>query len=130
MTMRAITADIVPWPTRSLRVRQRVAGVSNDDVGSSAGNYSLDLRLLGLGRSELVKCLLQIVEKGFPLCRRYHEMLVRRLHGAPCVLLWSAGGPADHFRNEILEACWWNAMMSLVYLRICTMLYTPPSRLR
>ena len=23
MTMRAITADIVPWPTRTLRVRQR-----------------------------------------------------------------------------------------------------------
>ena len=52
-----------------------MAGVSNDDVGSSAGNYSLDLRLVGLGYSELVKCLLQIVEKGFPLCRRYHEML-------------------------------------------------------
>ena len=94
MTMRAITADIVPWSTRSLRVRQRAIGhflfltplriitesrpktnngwlaSQNDDVGSSAGNYSLDLGLLGLGRSELVKCLLQIVEKGFPLCRR------------------------------------------------------------
>jgi len=40
---------------------------SNDDVGSSAGDYSLDLRLLGLRHSELVKRLLQIVEKGFPL---------------------------------------------------------------
>ena len=107
-----------------------MAGVSTDDVGSSAGNYSLDLRLVSLGYSELVKCLLQIVEKGFPLCRRYHEMLVRLLHGAPCVPLRSAGGPADHFRNEIFEACRWNAMMSLVYLRICIMLYTPPSRLR
>jgi len=38
-----------------------MAGISNDDVGSSAGNYSLDLRLLGLGHSELVKCLLQKV---------------------------------------------------------------------
>jgi hypothetical protein len=36
-----------------------MVGVSNDDVGSSAGNYSLDLRLLGLEHSELVKCLLQ-----------------------------------------------------------------------
>ena len=51
--------------------------------------------------SELVKCLLQIVEKGLPLCRRYHEMLVQLLIRAPC---WSAGGPADHFRNEILKS--------------------------
>src|SRR4029077_16462042 len=96
-----------------------MAGISNDDVGWSAGNYSLDLCLFGLGHSKLVKCLLQIVEKDFPLCRRYHEMLVRLLHGAPCVLLRSAGGPTDHFRDEILEACRWNAMMSLVCLGIC-----------
>jgi hypothetical protein len=52
----------------------------NNDISSSAGDYSLDLRLLGLRHSELVKRLLQIVEKGFPLCRRYQEMLVRLLH--------------------------------------------------
>jgi hypothetical protein len=37
---------------------------SNDDVRSSAGDYSVDLRLLGLWHREFVKCLLQIVEKG------------------------------------------------------------------
>jgi hypothetical protein len=96
-----------------------MADVSNDDVGPSAGDYSLDFGLLGLGHSELIKCLLQILEKGLPLCRRYHEMLVRLLHGAARVLLRSTSGPADHFRDKILEACRWNAMMSLVYLRIC-----------
>jgi hypothetical protein len=44
-----------------------MAGVSNDNVGSSAGNYSLDLCLFALGYSKLVKGLLEIVEKGLPL---------------------------------------------------------------
>src|SRR5262249_30303410 len=79
------------------------------------GDYSLDLCLLGLGHCELVKGLLKIVEKGLPLCRRYHEMLVRLLHGAACVLLRPVGGPADHFRDEVLKACRGNAMMRLVY---------------
>src|SRR5262249_23640727 len=45
---------------------------SNDDVSPSAGDDSFDLRLLGLRHSKLVKCLLEIVEKGLPLRRRYH----------------------------------------------------------
>jgi hypothetical protein len=36
----------------------------NDDISPSADDYSLDLRLLGLGHSELVKGLLEIVEAG------------------------------------------------------------------
>ena len=48
----------------------------NDDVSPSAGDYDLDLRLLGLRHSKLVKCLLEIVKKSLPLRRRYHEMLV------------------------------------------------------
>src|SRR5215472_9787560 len=89
---------------------------SNDDVSSRAGNYGLDLRLLSLRHSELVKCLLEIVEKCLPLCRRYHEMLVRFLHGAAGVLLRPAGGPADHFCHQILETCGRNAVMGFVYL--------------
>ncbi len=38
----------------------------NNDVSPSAGDYSLYLRLLDLGHSELVKGLLEIVEKGLP----------------------------------------------------------------
>jgi len=41
----------------------------NDDISPSAGDYSLELRLLGLGHCELVKGLLKIVDKGLPLCR-------------------------------------------------------------
>ena len=48
-----------PWPRGSLRL--------NDDIGSCAGDDCFDLCLLGLGHSELVKSLLEIVEKGFPL---------------------------------------------------------------
>src|SRR6516162_3860399 len=91
----------------------------NDDVSPCAGNYCLDFRLLGLRHGELVKCLLEIVEKSLPLCRRYHEMLVRLLHGAACILLRSAGGPADHFGDEVLEPCRGNAMVGLVYLWVC-----------
>jgi hypothetical protein len=39
----------------------------NNDVSPSASDYSLDLRLLGLGHPELVESLLEIVEKGVPL---------------------------------------------------------------
>jgi len=77
----------------------------DDDVRPRAGDYGFDLRLLGLRHSKLVKCLLEIVEKSLPLRRRYHEMLVRFLHGATGVLLRAASGPADHFRHEIFEAC-------------------------
>jgi hypothetical protein len=47
------------------------SAVLNDDVSPSAGDNCLDLRLLGLRHSEFVKGLLEIVEKGFPLCCRY-----------------------------------------------------------
>src|SRR5262249_4792108 len=45
-------------------------------------------------------------------------MLVRLFHGAARVLLRSAGGPADHLRDEIFEACRRNAMVGLVYPRV------------
>src|SRR5262249_41924992 len=45
-----------------------------------------------------------------------HKILVRVLHGAAGVLLRSTGSPAEHFRNEVFEACRGNAMMGLVYL--------------
>ena len=96
--------------------QKRVRRPLNDDVSPSAGDYGLDLRLLGLRHGKLVKCLLEIVEKCLLLCRCYHEMLVRFFHGATGVLLRPAGGPADHFRDEILKACRGNAMMGLVYL--------------
>src|SRR5262249_82581 len=37
---------------------------------------------------------------------------------AACVLLRSTGGPADHFRDEIFEACRGNTMMGLVHFRV------------
>jgi hypothetical protein len=52
----------------------------NHNIGSCAGNDSFDLCLLDLGHSELVKSLLKIVEKGFPLCCGDHQMLVG-VHG-------------------------------------------------
>jgi hypothetical protein len=72
----------------------------NDNIGSCAGNDSFDLRLLGLGHSELVKSLLKIVEEGFPLCCGDHQILVGVLHRAARVLLRPTGSPADHFRDE------------------------------
>src|SRR5262249_42526412 len=86
----------------------------NDDISPSAGDDGLDFRLFPLGHRELIKRLLQIIKKSFPLCRRYHEMLVGLLHRTARVLLRSTGGPADHFRDEVFEACRGNAMMGLV----------------
>src|SRR5262249_59200976 len=57
-------------------------------------------------------------EKASPPGGVYHERRVRLLHGAARVLLRPAGGPADHLRDEIFEACRWNTMMGLVYLRV------------
>src|ERR1700730_2186494 len=85
------------------------------DVSPSAGDDALDLCLLGLRDSELVKCLLEIVQKGLPFCRCDHEMLVGVLHGAARVLLRPAGGPTDHFSDQILETSSRNSMVGLVY---------------
>src|SRR5262245_9334035 len=78
---------------------------------------AFDLCLLGCGHSELVESLLEIVEKGLPFGSCDPEMLVRVLHRTTRVLLWSTSSPADHFRDEVLEAWWGNSMMSLVYPR-------------
>jgi hypothetical protein len=91
-----------PWPL-------------DDDISPCAGDYRLELCLLSLGHSKLVKCLLEIVEKGVPLSRCDHQKLMRVLHGAARVRLRPAGSPADHFRDEVLEACRGNAMMGFVY---------------
>src|SRR5712671_1654808 len=58
-----------------------LAAPLDDDVSPSAGNYGLDLRLLGRRHSELVERLLEIVEKSIPLRRRDHKVLVRVPHG-------------------------------------------------
>src|SRR5262249_30471204 len=79
-------------------------------------DYGFNLCLLRFSHSELVERLLEIIEKGLPLGRRDHKILVRVLHGAAGVLLRSTGSPAEHFRNEVFEACRGNAMMGLVYL--------------
>jgi hypothetical protein len=67
--------------------RRHICTTLNDNVSPRTADYSLDLRLLGRWHRVLVKGLLEIVEKGFPLCRRYHEMLVRLLHGTAGVFL-------------------------------------------
>jgi hypothetical protein len=87
----------------------------DDDVSPCAVDYGFNLGLLGLRHSELVERLLKIIEKGLPLGRRDHKIVVRVLHGAAGVLLRSTGSPAEHFRNKVFEACRRNAMMGLVY---------------
>src|SRR5262249_16780260 len=77
---------------------------SDDDISPCADDYGLDLCLLGCGHSELVESLLEIVEKGLPFGSCDPEMLVRVLHRTTRVLLWSTSSPADHFRDEVLEA--------------------------
>ena len=46
---------------------------------------------------------------------RFMGLLVHFLHGTARVLLRPTGGPADHFRDKVLEACGGNTMMSLIY---------------
>jgi hypothetical protein len=96
--------------------RDLVECALDDDVSPCAGDYGLDLRLLRLGHGELVKGLLQVVEKGLPLGRSDHQMLVHFLHGTAGIRLRPTAGPADHFRDEILEACGGNTMMRHVML--------------
>ena len=67
------------------------------------------------GTAKLVKGLLEIIEKGLPLGRSDHQMLVRVLHGTAGVLLRPTSSPANHFRDEVLEARGGNTMMGLVY---------------
>src|SRR5262245_16514045 len=90
--------------------RVGVAAALDDDISPRARDYGLDLCLLGLGHSEFVKSLLEIVEKGLPLGCSDHKMLVRVLHGTASVLLRPTGSPANHFCDEILEAWRGNTM--------------------
>ena len=87
----------------------------NDNIGSCAVDDSFDLCLLDLGHSKLVKGLLEIAEKRLPLGRSDHQMLVQVLHGTAGVLLRPTSSPANHFRDEVLEARRRNAMMGLGY---------------
>ena len=48
----------------------------DNDISSRTGDDGLDLPLLGLGHGELIKGLLEIVEKSLPFPRRDHKMLV------------------------------------------------------
>src|SRR5262249_57516247 len=73
----------------------------------------------GPGHPDFVKSLLKIDEKALPFCRCYQEMLVRLLQGAARVLWRPAGGPAHHFRDEVLKACRGNAVMRLVDPWVC-----------
>ena len=91
----------------------------DDDISPCAGDYGLDLCLFGLGHSELVKGLLEIVEKGLPLGRSDHQILVRVLHGTAGVLLRPTSSPADHFSDEVFEACRGNTMMGFIYPWVC-----------
>jgi len=112
-----MSASLPKWASlfAKCHFRNRRHASLDNDIGPCAVDYGFDLSLLGLGHSELVKRLLEIIEKGLPLCRRDHKILVRVLHGAAGVLLRSAGSPAEHFRNEVFEARRRNAMMGLVY---------------
>src|SRR5262249_46295997 len=65
----------------------------DNDINPCAADNGFDLCLFGLWHSELVECLLGIVEKGLPLGRRDHKLFVRVLHGTTGVLLRSAGSP-------------------------------------
>ena len=64
--------------------------LDDDDISPCAGDYGLDLCLLDLGHGELVKGLLEIVEKGLPLGRSDHQMLVRVLHARHRLSAWDA----------------------------------------
>ena len=90
----------------------------DDDISPCAGDYRLDLFLFSLGHSKLVKGLLEIVEKGLLLGRSDHQMLVQILHGTAGVLLRPTSSPANHFRDEVLEARRGNTVMGLVYPRV------------
>jgi len=87
----------------------------DNDISPRAVDYRFNLGLLGLRHSELVERLLEIIEKGLPLGRRNLKIFVRFLHGAAGVVLRSTGSPAEHFRDEIFEACRRSPMMGLVY---------------
>jgi hypothetical protein len=65
-----------------------------------------------------VEGLLQVIHEGLPLLVSDHQVRVRAAHGATAVLLGSAGGPAQHLRDQVLEARRRNAMVRFVDPRV------------
>jgi hypothetical protein len=91
---------------------------ANHDVAIGAVNDCFQLRLFRSGDAELVECLLKIVHERFPFLGRDVQVLMRFTHRASGIFLRAACGPADHFGNQILEACWGHSMMRFVHGRI------------
>ena len=77
----------------------------DNDISPCAVDYGFNLGLFGLRHSELVERLLKSSRKAFHLAAVIIRSLCEVLHGAAGVLLRSAGRPAEHFRNEVFEAC-------------------------
>jgi hypothetical protein len=93
-------------------VRRRLANYS---VAVGAVDDCFQLRLLGSGYAEFVECLLKIIHERLPFLGRDVEGFVRLEHRASSIFLRTAGSPADHFGNEILETEWRNFVLGFVY---------------
>ena len=88
---------------------------ANHDVAIGAVNDCFQPRLFRSGYFEFVECLLKIVHERFPFLGRDVQVLMRLTHRASGIFLRAACGPADHFRDQILEARGWYSMMRFVH---------------
>src|SRR4030095_8454762 len=92
--------------------------LANYDVAVGAVDDCLQLRLLRSRHIELVECLLKVIHERVPFLGRDVQVIVRLTHWAARIFLRAATGPADHFRDQILEAGWRNLVMRFVHGRV------------
>src|SRR5712692_2614240 len=87
----------------------------DDDIRSRAVDDCLQFGLLLGGNRELVQCLLKVVQKRLPLRGANLQMGMRVRHRLTCVFLRAACSPANHLRDQVLEARRRHAMVRFVY---------------
>src|SRR5713101_1699759 len=87
----------------------------DDDIRSRAVDDCFQFGLLPGGNRELIQRLLKVAQKCLPLHGGNLQMGMRVRHRLTCVFLRATCSPANHLRDQVLEARRRYAMVRFVY---------------
>src|SRR5262249_9471885 len=112
-------------PTRLTASAPDAQSLRRYEVAVASGFTTMSARVLSTiasnsacscaGILNLSSVCLQIIHKRFPFRAGDFHVFVRFIHGAPGVFLRTAGGPADHFGNQVFESRRGHAMVRFIH---------------
>src|SRR5260370_1092839 len=113
----SVTAITLVCEEKSLPSGTNLGGCfpGDDDIRSRAVDNCFQFGLLLGGNRELIQRLPKVVQKRVPLRGANLQMGMRLRHRLTCVFLRTICSPADHLRDQVLEARRRYAMVRFVY---------------